>query len=227
MDVNGTDDCGAVIISPNYVLTAGHCVCAINTNTVLPLNDFVIYAGITDRTMKTSGQSRTTDRIILNPNYNFSTATSDIAIIHLSTPLNMNANVVQIPIATQNDVNAGFTNDGVVGQVTGWGLLSTQGTQPNILQAVNQTIVDNNTINPANYTPAIVTAANLCTIANGHGPCNGDSGGPLTVTGGGGNRILAGLVDYGDNSHNCATANPNIYVRISSYTNFIVQIRYH
>lgn len=136
----------------------------------------------------------------------------------------MNANVAQIPIATQNDVNAGFTNDGVTAQVSGWGLLGTNGTQPNILQALNQTIVDNNTINPANYVPKVVTASNLPTAGVvGHGTCYGDSGGPLTVAGAGGRRILAGLVDFGDNTGNCATANPNIYVRISSYTNFIVQ----
>lgn len=224
LDVSGQDACGAVIISPSYVLTAGHCVVVQNTSTILPLTSFVFYAGITDRTMKTSGQSRTVDQIILNPNFVFHTATADIAILHLNTPLTFNANVGQIKIATQNDVNAGYTNDGVVAQVTGWGLTSTRGTQPNILQALNQAIVDNNTINPNNYTPAIVTAANIVTAGVvGQGTCAGDSGGPLTVAGSGGTRILAGLVDYGDNSGNCATANPNIYVRISSYTNFIVQ----
>ena len=177
LDVSGQDACGAVIISPSYVLTAGHCVVVQNTSTILPLTSFVFYAGITDRTMKTSGQSRTVDQIILNPNFVFHTATADIAILHLNTPLTFNANVGQIKIATQN-----------------------------------------------NYTPAIVTAANIVTAGVvGQGTCAGDSGGPLTVAGSGGTRILAGLVDYGDNSGNCATANPNIYVRISSYTNFIVQ----
>ena len=162
LDVNGGDACGAVIISPNYVLTAGHCVFNEGTNTLWPLTSFVVYAGITDRTMKSSGQSRVADRIIIPANFNFATAAGDIAIIHLTVPLTYNANVAQIPIATQNDVNAGYTNDGVVGQVTGWGLTSTGGTQPHLLQALNQTIVDNNTVNQNNYN-GIITAANIAT----------------------------------------------------------------
>lgn len=160
------------------------------------------------------------DVIILNPDYTYPT-TNDIALIHLSSPLTFNSNVQEIAIATQNDVNAGYLDPGVTAQVSGWGLTQPGGSQPDILQILDQTMVDINTLNPNLYQYPIVPDKLAAGGVNGQGACNGDSGGPLTVPGTGNTQILAGLVDFRP-SAGCASGNPDIYVRIPSYTDFIV-----
>jgi secreted trypsin-like serine protease len=221
INLNGTDGCGGVIIAPDWIVTCGHCVFNPQTGTLYPFNEFTIYAGITDRTNKSSGQSRAIDAIIMAPGFNYNNATDDIALIHLSNPLTFNSNVQEISIATQNDVNAGFLNPGVTAQVSGWGFTQPGGNQATILQILNETIVDINTLNPNLYpypiTPGKIAAGGV----NGQGACNGDSGGPLTVPGTGNTRILAGLVDFRPIA-GCASGHPDIYVRIPDYTDFIV-----
>lgn len=82
-------------------------------------------------------------------------------------------------------------------------------------------MADINTLNPNLYQYPIIPDKIAAGGNNGHGTCKGDSGGPLTVVGSGGTRILAGLGDFGP-AAGCASGNPDIYVRIPSYTNFIV-----
>lgn len=93
LNLNGTDGCGGVILSSEWIVTCGHCVFNDGTGTLYPLNDFTIYAGITDRSNKSSGQSRTINAIILAPGFNYDNAADDIALIHLSSPLTFNTNV--------------------------------------------------------------------------------------------------------------------------------------
>ena len=42
INLNGTDECGGVIIAPNWILTCGHCVYNLQTNSIDPLNEFTI-----------------------------------------------------------------------------------------------------------------------------------------------------------------------------------------
>lgn len=217
LEIGGQDGCGGSIIAPNWILTAAHCVQGVS------LGSIRVIAGITNRSQKNTGQIVNVAQVIIHPSYGTnpnSINDNDLALLRLTTPVTFNANVQAIPYATQADANAGLTNPGVNTTVSGWGLLSETGAQPDQLQSVNVPIVANATA-AAQYDPRPenldVTANMLAAGLNtgGRDACSGDSGGPLTVRNATNQAILAGIVSYG-----IGCARPNflgVYTRVSRY----------
>lgn len=168
---------------------------------------------------KNLGQLRNVLQIIRHPNWNRNTFANDIALIRLSSPLTFNANVQGIQYATANDAGQGFTNPGVNARISGWGLLATNGAQPDHLQAATVPIRNINTLNPNQYafdlTGNMIAAGN-----NGTGVCHGDSGGPLVVFDGT-VPLVAGITSF-RSIVGCANSNnPEIFTRVSNYCGWI------
>ena len=81
----------------------------------------------------TSGLEVNIKKIIVHPEYNSRTIDNDIAILHLSTPLNLgqkNAGTVCLP-AQGNDFG-----DGEDAEISGWGTTQEGGSLPTDLQTV-------------------------------------------------------------------------------------------
>lgn len=193
LEING-GVCGGSIISPNWIVTACHCVQGAAPNQVN------VFAGITNRiTERNNAQRPVVAQIIrhpgwgTNPNAEFD---NDIALIRLSTPLTFNANVQPIIYASNN---AGLTNPGVNALVSGWGRTMENGQLSDVLQSVNVPIVANATGEgqynnlPAPQDRLNVTGNMLVAGVENNGgrdACQGDSGGPLMVRDGSGNPVL-------------------------------------
>jgi secreted trypsin-like serine protease len=73
--------CGGSIISQLWIVTAAHCVTGYSANQI------TVYAGSNIRWSGT--QSQIGSQVIQHPNYNPSTYVDDIALIKLSSPLDM------------------------------------------------------------------------------------------------------------------------------------------
>lgn len=220
LEVNGADACGGSIIAPGWIITAAHCV---EGRTAAQLK---VYAGISQRSQKSTGQMRTVAQIIIHQNWGAnpnSVNDNDIALLRLNTPLTFNTNVQSIRYATDRDATIGLTNVGISARISGWGLLGWGGVQPNQLQSALVPIQSNVTAagqyNPlpgnlditANMIPAGFPAGNV-------DACTGDSGGPLIVFESG-IPVLAGIVSYG---FQCARPNFfGIYTRVSRYCDWI------
>ena len=191
---NGIVTCGGNIVAPGWILTARHCA------DPFPLNQLRVYAGITRRSQKNTGQVRTVTQVIFSPS-------EDMALLRLNLPLTYNTNVRGINYATANDVTNGISNVGRNTRISGWGLLTENGVQPDILQVATVPI----------------TRINAQTIeagfaAGGVDACQGDSGGPMTVLDGT-RPVLIGVTSRGAG---CARPNlPGVYVRVSAFCDWI------
>ncbi|XP_018320747.1 trypsin-7-like [Agrilus planipennis] len=204
-------ECGACIISPKWVLTAGHCT---NGYTEL-IENITLRVGATEFD-QTANEAITLANLYIHPLYNETTQDYDISILLLNNNLVFGNKINSIALPPPNLVLPA----GTLATVAGWGTLTYLGALPTQLQEVTVPIITNEECALRyNDTNTYISDRNLCAgyDQGGRDTCSGDSGGPLTANG-----VLYGVVSGGIG---CADAKyPGTYTNVSSVRSFITSV---
>ncbi|XP_047500412.1 trypsin-1-like isoform X2 [Penaeus chinensis] len=210
-DTSNHPFCGGSVYNDVWVLTAAHCVDGSSPSSV------EILYNMWDWTSSTATQivKRSVAEIIMHPQYDSNTIDNDIALIRVSSPVNLDLLGI-MPVCLPSSTDSFANKNGIV---TGWGTLTHGGNQPDQNYEVTVPIrTDSECI--GSYGSEFTVDNMICAgfPAGGSDSCQGDSGGPLTVDVNG-QHYLAGIVSWG---YGCASAGYyGVYTNVPNYLNFI------
>jgi len=207
------------LISPDYVVTASHCLHGRNDLSTVRLGDHDIYStadGVTPVEVEV-------DKTILHPQYDPATFKNDIALLHLkrSVPYSHQVHPICLP-STPELRNQRFENTNPY--VAGWGAIQFNGPSSSVLREVQVPTVPDSVCQEkySSFKTAVVDDSNLCAglQTGGKDACQGDSGGPLQQPVGNNDKyVLIGVVSFG---FKCAEPDfPGVYTRVTSHLDWI------
>ncbi|CAL8117672.1 unnamed protein product [Orchesella dallaii] len=211
--------CAGTLISSKLILTATHCFAKRNiSETEVWLNErnFLLDADVDHPTLKIKAQ-----RIIKHPNFNPIMYYNDISLVELSEHVQINERHLR-PICLPKDQSYDLKE---YAYTAGWGGISTIGPKSDELRHVCLPLLSHHdcTTKTVHYFKTRVNDFMICAgdIKNGGSDsCPGDSGGPLFVEAGEGDRhFLVGIASW---SEKCGLkGRPGVYTRVSKYLSWI------
>jgi len=203
--------CGAIAYTADYAITAAHCCEGQSAG------DLRIVAG-EHNLFEEDGQVKVNVLgLQVHESYGPFGFENDICLINHET-VELGGNIMGVTMPSQGqDWDAGSN-----ARVSGWGTLSSGGSSPDTLQAVNVPVVSDADCEDA-YGSDMDGPTMICAGEEGKDSCQGDSGGPMTC-GEDDMDPLCGIVSWG---RGCALAGyPGVYTQASTYVDWCMENSY-
>lgn len=198
--------CSGTVISPNLVLTAGHCGIDESTGAPLDPSGYRVVTASLDWTDTSRRQVSAVSRLAVYPSYDPGTKDSDAALLVLSTPTSAPA------IRLAGGADQSLIAAGKSAFIAGWGLTSSGSPPPQGLRWA-PTVIQNAQW-CGQHISIFDSATELCTFDypyDSTGACSGDSGGPLVAGASDGTPVEVGITSFGPVG--CDTTFPNAFTR--------------
>ena len=198
--------CTGTLITPNWVLTAGHCS-NITAGTVAspaswpPPLISVRVGGVT----QSDGERLGVSRVVMHPDY-LLTSGYDISLLQLSSSSTM------APTQVAGAGERSIWTAGTMETIVGWGVTSEGGSQPDRLQEAQVPITTDSYCAGAysDFDPQTMVCAGF--PQGGVDTCQGDSGGPMFGRASAGALRIVGTTSFGEG---CARpGKPGVYGRV-------------
>jgi secreted trypsin-like serine protease len=201
-DSHGSQFCVGSLVTPNKVVTAGHCIFDKKPS------DLQVIAGRTNVNSSEGTVAKVT-KIWIHPKFvdNDATTRNDVSVLTLDRKLNYRT----LPLASSAD--NGLYRPGTKSTILGWGVTEDGQWSDTLKQATVPLTTDASCANAyADFDATIMVCAGY--PQGGVDTCYGDGGGPLVAGG-----KLIGIMSWGAG---CALPGlPGIYTRVSTYYNDI------
>ncbi len=191
---SGHELCTGTVVSSNAILTAAHCMYD-DSGAPQGAQGWIVATGAENLTDLSSAVRSSVSKIVVDPSYDPTAVTSDVALLVLSQPIS----APTIRIATSSDMTS--EQPGTPAAITGWGLTSISTPEPTVLQWAPTVVQSPDYCDAHDYGDGIfVPDLQLCTAdtpALDTAFCSGDSGGPLIATDAGGKPVEIGIISQG------------------------------